>query len=255
MTKVGVLITGHRYVDCIGEAFVSISMQASKPDTTIVVLDRPRPRHLEAYRCLTESYGHETIIAQPALVSSGISFSRNVGFDHLIEQGMDFVIPLDEDDIMDPDCIKRTRQAIDLCPDLSVHYWDWVEFGEKVSYTRCPEWSEKELFAHPFIISSAAISVKMWLDVKGVNGQGYDCTLTEQGLRWEDYLFYLEGAVLGHKMGRIGVGALTKVRRHGQTGTDIANRTIDQWRAYASKKFEDLYDRADTFRETPISAS
>jgi len=256
MTKVGVFVTGHRYVDCIGEALVSIMLQTSKPDAVVVVLDRPLEEHRGAYRNLVASYKHELLIIDPGnMAGSGISFARNGGFHYLFRQGMDFVIPLDEDDIMDPACIKRTRQAIDLCPDLSVHYWDWVEFGDKVSYTRCPEWSEKELFAHPFIISSAAISVKMWLDVKGVNGQGYDCTLTEQGLRWEDYLFYLEGAVLGHKMGRIGVGALTKVRRHGQTGTDIANRTIDQWRTYATKKFEDLYDRADTFRETPISTS
>ena len=254
MTKVGVMINGHEYVDYIGDALASVSMQTSAPDATIVVLDRPYEECLEVYRRLVSSYRHEVIVLNPEH-GGGISFSRNAGFYYLAQQGMDFVIPLDEDDIMNPSCIARTRQAIGLDPEISVHYWDWAEFGNRVSYNRCPEWTEKELYSHPFIISSSAISVKMWQDIHDANGSGYDSLLTELGLRWEDYLFYLEGALLGHKMARIGVGALTKVRRHGRTGTDIANETVPEWRVYAEEKLETFYDRTDIFREAPVPES
>ena len=82
---------------------------------------------------------------------------------------------------------------------------------------------------------------KVWEAVRKANGTGFDEELVKQGMRWEDYLFWLEAAALGFKFAPVGTGGLVRVRRHGGSGSEIANSTIPQWRAYVGEKMQRLY--------------
>jgi hypothetical protein len=121
-----------------------------------------------------------------------------------------------------------------------VHYCDWNEFGHTLAHHRVDEYTWERLVAAPYIISTSMIHVDVWKAVRDANGTGFDEELSHVGLRWEDYLFYLEAGALGYKFTRVGKG-LVRVRRHGPSGTDIANATIPQWRAYAKDKLKRLY--------------
>ena len=250
MGKVGVILNCHEYVQFFESAIDSIVVQKVKPDLCVMVIDNPTEAVLRAYK--SYSFPGEQIVLQNG-DTHGICLARNVGFHYLIEAGMDFIIPLDEDDLLDKDCVWRTHQALKICPRTSIHYWDWVWFGTRQGYSRAPEWKAEELFAHPFMSSCSAISAKVWQDVRGVNGTGYDVGLTRRGLRWEDYLFYLEAAALGHRAERIGSSAMMRVRRHESSGTSIADATQPEWYAYAKEKLSRLYASCTyDLREIPL---
>ena len=253
MSKVGVLLNCHEYVEYTRAALDSAMDQQYPPDAIYAVVDAPSKENWKKYESILQGIEHYTT---PENV--GISGARNIGFQELIDRGMDFIIPLDEDDILHKQAVRRAKQAIEIQPDVSVHYWDWVMFDEednKYKYIRVPEWKEETMFERPFIISCSAISGQMWRDVKRSNGTGYDVELMRQGLRWEDYLFYLEGTLLGCKMARIGICSFTRVRRHGVSGTTVADATRPQWYEYARRKLETLYGcDPNRIREIPLSS-
>ena len=146
---------------------------------------------------------------------------------------------------MHPDYVSRLRQAEKAYPDGDIFYPDWATFGAEPGFMKADEYEYSELVRRPYIISAAAIRTRTWELVKASNGRGYDEDLHDLGLRWEDYLFYLEAGFLGAEMARIGIGgALVRVRRHQDksSGGDTANATIPEWVEYVTDKFQGLYD-------------
>jgi hypothetical protein len=208
--------------------------QRLPPRTIIAVLDHVP---LEMYEAPMKQFLQVDWIQSDN--GPGVSGARNAGFTRAIEAGVEMVIPCDEDDWLDSAYAKRVNRARELDPTVQIWYPDFIRVGEGFNYVRTPDYTPEELFKRPFIISTAAINVGAWEAVRHANGTGYDERLNELGLRWEDYLFYLECACLGIRIGRIGL-ALVKVWEGG-TGSVIANRTIPQWRVYIRQKLTSLY--------------
>lgn len=231
-SDVAVVIPCHSYPQFLSDALESVECQSIEPWKTFCVLDHPGLTELIEY----QDYELDWIYPE----GMGVSAARNAGFQAAINAGYDWVIPLDEDDILHPDYVKEMLRSVVACPDRLVHYPDWNEFGSVAAHHRVDEYSWDRLAAAPYIISTAMIHTSVWEAVKEKNGTGYDKELSRRGLRWEDYLFYLEAGALGYTMARVGKG-LVRVRRHGPSGTDIANETIPEWREYAKAKLNDLY--------------
>jgi glycosyltransferase involved in cell wall biosynthesis len=169
-----------------------------------------------------------------------VSAARNKGFSYVPDElpfTPDFVVPLDEDDVLHPEYLERMKRAAEQMPGWGVFYPDWAKMGG--GYVSTPEYSFGELKEHPFIVSCSFISIDVWRQVAKFNGTGYDETLVRQGLRWEDYLFYLTAGALGVRMARVAPGALVKVRPGGEGG-EIANSTLTAWYDYANHALEPL---------------
>lgn len=229
--NIAVVIPCHSYPEYLPDAVRSVYAQTVDVGDPVVLLDHPK-----------EPAKYKDI--NPELVTSchkcGVSAARNLGFVFAEVKERGWVIPLDEDDKLLPNAIEKFLLAAELCPDVGIWYSDWFEFGDlgliPTRPDHCPpEYSFENLLKGPYIPATAMIRVDVWEQVREKNGQGYDESLHGLGLRWEDYLFYLEAGLLGVKMARVGA-TLFAVRKHGVSGSTLANATIPQWREYASRK-------------------
>lgn len=239
---IATVIPCHSYPDLYPEALESLAEQKIQPDVVIPVYDVP----CAAYYCsVTEEFRQKTDLQFSEIQTKGdegVSLARNCGFLRAVQLGCDWVVPYDEDDLLRCNFLSSLQEAIEWCPEVDVFYTDWSEFGDQLGFHRTPEFSFNELAQHPFIPVTSGIRVSVWQDVRARNGTGFDENLMRNGLRWEDYLFFLEAGLLGTRMARFGAGALLKVRRHGKSGTDVANATIPEWRKYAGGKLKEHYD-------------
>ena len=237
--RLGVAVICHSYPQHAAEALWSVQEQTKTPWDGVIVLDCPEQDKMESYSKIVAGFaGWNTIVH---VKNRGVSAARNTAIEGLKKCGCNWYICLDEDDVLNRRCIERVYQAHQAASQIGGWYWDFVIFGHERNYFRAPEYDLQRLVASPFIMSAAAVRIAVWEQVKEHNGTGYDVELTEQGLRWEDYLFYLEAALLGTQFGRIGAGALLRARRHEESGTSVANQTQDQWKEYAARKLEALY--------------
>jgi len=229
--RIAVVIPMH-YFEYHLEAIQSVLQQTRQPDRLIGVYNghdvKELDRQHEGIREFFEQTPYKDCNFHAVMsVEGNVSAARNVGF-HIASETCEWVLPLDEDDALHPQCLERLEYAAQRMPGHGVFYPDWVKFGG--GYTSTPEYSFKELKEHPFIISCALISVETWR-IAG----GYDEELVKKGMRWEDYLFYLAAGAQGVKMARVAPGALVKVRQGG-VGTQIANESTEAWYDYANLK-------------------
>jgi hypothetical protein len=134
--------------------------------------------------------------------------------------------------------ISRMKRALKVLPECGILYPDWIKFDGWTGHVRTPEYSLNILTKRPFIISTSFISVSAWEAIRSHNGMGYDEELVRQGLRLEDYLFYLLAGSLGIEMARVGLG-LVRVRGGGE-GSLTANATVQEWRSYAEEQLKPL---------------
>ena len=231
--RLGVGVICHSYPQHTAEALWSVQEQTKPPWDGVIVLDRPDDEKMESYSKIVAGFSSWNVIVHAQ--NRGVSAARNTAIEGLKRSGCNWYICLDEDDVLNPRCIERVYQAHQAASWMDVWYWDFVIFGSERSYFRTPEFDLDRMVASPFIMSAAAVRIDVWEKVK------YDVELTDQGLRWEDYLFYLEAAMVGAKLGRIGTGALLRARRHEESGTSVANQTQTQWKEYAARKLCELY--------------
>lgn len=238
-SSIAVVVPCHAWREYLPDALASIKAQTSTVEAIYPVIDNDGT--WEGYAEEALSPYEDTIIE--CHENYGVSTARNWGIEAALLDGHDWAICLDEDDIMHPDYTRRLRQAEEAYPDGDIFYPDWATFVEP-GFMKSDEYVYDELVRRPYIISAAAIRTRTWELVKASNGTGYDIGLHDLGLRWEDYLFYLEAGFLGAKMARIGIGgALMRIRRHQgkSSGSDVANATIPEWVEYVTAKFKNLY--------------
>lgn len=240
MPRVACVMPCHSYPKYTRAAIASVRQQQVQFDWLIPVVDGPPPEIEAQYRQMFEQEQMDAVFLEE---NRGVAHARNLAIDTARDLGADWFVNLDEDDVLNPRFLERSLQAAESAPWVGVWYTDWSLFQGEQGYRRTPPYDPGRLRDGPFILSTALISIEVWNRVKDKNGAGYDEGLEQQGLRWEDYLFYLEASMLKPPvpMARIQYSALVHVRRHGESGTSRANRTINEWRAYAGEKLERLY--------------
>lgn len=240
--KAAVVMPCHAYPQHREEAIRSICQQVAQPDLVVCVFNGisypeyliQQERALDVFRM----HGTKFPVRMEYIDEGNVSAARNHGFEMAIGYDCDWVIPLDEDDLLHREYIWRMERAQKALRWCGVLYPDWVRFGGWRGYVRVTEYAYAYLLDGPFIISTSCIATWTWDRVRRCNGMGYDENLCRHGLRWEDYLFYLQAGGLGVEMARVGLG-LVRVRGRGQ-GSQIANATQQTWWQYAQHQLSRL---------------
>ena len=233
-----IVIPAHSWPQYIGQALNSIERQVVCPGHTIVVLDAPE--QMLPYRRYDVFDWVEWIRLDK---NCGPSVARNIGIEAARRAGYKWVVFLDEDDILHPRYLQRMLQSRQLCPDISIHYCDWVWFDAWAGYTRTPEYSYERLLAGPFMMSTSLIRIAAWEDVHDINGTGFDPDVRG----WEDWLFFLEAGALGHRGARIGMALVRYRRHHGKTSSGEAHGHLQQTVTYIRDKMARLHHKELTY--------
>lgn len=246
MDRVACITPCHSHPTHFLEACNSVMGQSHRFHTHVVVVDGPEVA--ETYKPLIAELEAEGWTGTALFLEehAGVAAARNVAIRYLITElgyeDHDWYVNLDEDDRFYPHYLHELLDAVETFDEVSVWYSDWHWFGERHGYMLTYDWHPGQLFRAPYILATALTSIAVWQMVSSQNGTGYDPVLEEKGLRWEDYLYWLEAECCGFRMGRGGRGALIAVRVHEGRGTDVANATIPEWKAYAQEKLVRLYD-------------
>ena len=235
--KIAVVIPACEYPALLPQALDSVLQQSRQADDIIVVVDG---KSIEEYIDVLRPFEK---MCSPVIFAKnvGVSAARNAGISKAIKEGNDAVYLLDEDDTLTSYAIERMERAAEWMPECEIFYSDRCTTGTHVSYEQTPEFDMQLLYKKPYIISSVLMRAQAWEAVKAMNGQGFDEVLHEKGLRWEDYLFFLEAYHCGVKFCHVGGMAMTLVRLHNNLGSNIANATIEEWKLYANEKMRTLY--------------
>jgi glycosyltransferase involved in cell wall biosynthesis len=234
------VVTCHQWIELAPAALQSVADQTRAFDGVLMVVDPGE--HDQEYANLLQTH---PVQFYKLPEHQGVAAARNAGFAWAVERGFEWVSFLDEDDLYWPTYLEEMHKAVSLCPRVKLFYPDWAEFADPGYLRRfhvTPEHNRDLLLKTPYIVSASTIHTDVWLKVKEINGTGYDPGLEAQGLRWEDYLFYIEAALCGFQFSRVGLGLL-RVRTHPGQGGEIANRTIPQWTEYVQQKVKSLYGK------------
>lgn len=239
--KIAVVIPACEYPQLLPNALLSVEKQTRKADNIFVTIDG---KSMQEYFSVLMPYGDHVhpIVFQE---NRGVSAARNRGIELAALQKHDAVYLLDEDDKMSPYAIQRMEVAAKLLPEYGIFYPDRATFGSHISYDQAPEFNPQTLQNGNYIISSVLMRISAWQAVRDRNGQGFDESLHKLGLRWEDYLFFIEAFLCGVKFCHVGGMAMTQVRVGQNLGTNIANATVDRWREYVDEKLKTIYGKKE----------
>jgi len=249
MDSIAITIPCYSWPQYLPEALNSVYAQTILPSEVITVCDGPT--NTQEYEMVLAKYRDADRIWLAS--NQGPSVARNAGAQVASEAGLEWLVFLDEDDLLHPKFLEKMLLSASLCPDRDIHYCDWVKFGKWFGYTRTPEYAYDRLLAGPFMMSTSLIRTEVWRDVKRHNGHGFDPALRG----WEDWCFFCEASALGHYGARVGLG-LVRYRKHVRSISDQAHDSLGRTVEYIREKLHRLYavdliyevpdDRSDTAR-------
>ncbi len=166
-------------------------------------------------------------ITQP---NRGLAAARNAGF---CAASYSLVVPLDADDLLEPDYVVTCLEALKASPDAAFAYTDYRVFGLSRYIERLPDYNLYHLINRNILTYAAVIRKSDWEQV----GR-YDETLTRG---YEDWEFWLR---LGLR-GRFGVHCREvkfAYRKHGPSLFDTARAHHDEIVSYIRSKHPELCD-------------
>lgn len=165
-------------------------------------------------------------IEQP---NRGLPAARNAGFN---AASSEFVIPLDADDLLDPDYARVCVAAAAQHPDAAFVYTDYVVFGTQTYVEHAPEYNLYRLLDRNTLTYAALIRRSDW-----AAAGGYDESMTNG---YEDWEFWLRLGSCG-RFGRRAAGALFRYRKHGPSLFDVARSHHEAITEYIRSKNGGLY--------------
>ena len=185
------------------ETIASVESQTYQSWECIVVDDgSDRPESLAILASIEERRDPRIrVIRQP---NGGAAAARNTGF--RVAEGR-YVVPVDQDDLLEPEMMAVCREEIENNPDRSFVYFDYRVFGDESFLQQPGEYNLYRLLNENFIPSCFFVPRRAW-EATG----GYD-----EWHRWsyEDWSFFLnlgKHGYFGHYVPR----PLYRYRRHGR---------------------------------------
>lgn len=188
LSRVSVIIPLYNYGHYIVETLESLAAQSLQDFDVIVVNDASTDNSEEVARKWLEQ--HEGRFATASLLrnrqNSGLSMSRNAGIDY---SDSEFVMLLDADNILLPDCLAQCLALIESSPCAFVY--PKIEFfgcPGKTGHTSMTPWDPLRLQHGNYIDAMAMVRKSCWAAVGGYDVQ-------EGG--WEDFDFWCKMAEHG----------------------------------------------------------
>ncbi len=194
---------------------IIIVNDGSTDSKTLVVLNKLKKKYPEI-KIIHQKNGH-------------LSNARNTG---IKESRGDFFLPLDSDDFIEPEMLKKCYEEIKKDPKIGFVY-TYVRFFGDINFV----WKNQEynfydllFFNHPTVC--ALVRKSAWEDVGG-----YDENMKDG---YEDWDFWIS---LGEKgwFGKLLKEPLFRYRKHGKSMIDDARAKHDKIYEYIKKKHAPLY--------------
>ena len=209
---VSVIIPCHNPEPFLLEAIASARTQTCQPVETILVNDgSDTPESAAVLEVASQRV--DRYIVQP---QRGLPSARNVGI--RAASGCLFV-PLDCDDILEPEFIAQCLRALENHPEAAFAYSDYRVFGNLNYIERLEEYNLYRLLERNTLIYAALIRKEAWELAGGYNeSMRFGC---------EDWDFWLRLAAhrrFGHHVGR----TLFGYRKHGRSLFDVAREHRDE---------------------------
>lgn len=150
-----------------------------------------------------------------------------------------YVLPLDADDFLDPQCLERLVETGRECPDAVIYGQWWEDFGnEGTRLYDPPEYSQRSLLSKGCIHAVSALYPRAsWVEVGGMDG-----TLSH----WEDWDFQIRLAVRGICSVKIDYPTFTYRKLSGQRREENY-AAIEQGKNAILARWGDLWEGRQNF--------
>ena len=209
---VSVVIPCYNPTSFLAETVAAVQAQTHRQIEIILVNDgSDRPESLDVIRRAAPAA--RRVVEQPNL---RLAAARNTGFREA--QG-EFVLPLDADDRITPECLSEMVAVLEAYPEAAFVYPDYRVFGDKTYVERTPEYNLYNLLWQNSLIYASLIRRSDW-----ESAGGYD---ERMRLGYEDWEFWLrlgERGRYGHHLGKV----LYEYRKHGRSLLTVAREHHEQ---------------------------
>ena len=169
---VSVIMPIHNYGNMFQKSLESVFNSTYKNIELVIVNDGSENQYVIDKLESLSTHPNIKIINQK---NGGPSKARNNGIKN---SNGDYILPLDSDDMIDPNYIQTCVNVIRKNKNISPVYCDTNHIGQMSGIENRPEWSKERLIKGPFIVNCSMFSRESF-DKCG----GYD----EQMMGWEDY--------------------------------------------------------------------
>jgi len=213
--KVSVVIPCYNHARYLPDAVGSVTGQTYRDFEIIIVDDGSTDGTRGVAEGLMEKNPGQaiTLIGQD---NEGLSSARNTGIS--AARG-EFILPLDADDMIEPDFIEETVRVLEENPDVSVAYTDWRIFGEATDEQKAQrigqEYDFSALLGRNYIHACNLFRKKAWAEVGGYK--------REMSRGYEDWEFWITLGEAGHA-GKFIDRRLFLYRKHGPSMIDNSVR-------------------------------
>ncbi len=151
---VSIVIPCYNPTHFLDETLAAVRAQTWRPLEVILVNDGTD--RAESLEILSRAAGVDCRIDQPNL---GLAAARNAGFR---AASGEYVLPLDADDRITPDCVAEQAAALAAHPDAAFAYPDYRVFGD-ACYVECtPEYNLYHLLERNTLIYASLIRRADW---------------------------------------------------------------------------------------------
>jgi len=225
--SVTIVIPCHNHGSFVGEA-VDSALSQSVPASEIIVIDDASD---EGCRQACASLASDRVRVLRNETNLGLSASRNRA---IREARSEAILPLDADDRLDPDFLRRTVPLLESSEQIGWVYTDCILFGARNGFLDFPDYDPILLLAHDLCLSPSLFRKKEWERVGG-----YDESFR---IGQEDWDFWLSLAEKGLRGARV-PQRLYHYRQHSVSMRSRSHRDIDVSAEKIWNKHKDFYEK------------
>ena len=186
LTLISVIIPCYNQARFLQEAVESVIAQSYTNNEIIIVNDGSTDdTSLIANKLIAEYSYHSIRLLEKT--NGGLASARN----HGIRAKGAFILPLDADDKIHPDMLRKCHDLLKDNPELSIAYTDYQHFGDAHHVVTTPEYDFQFLYTQQCLHTATALYRKSaWIDTGGYN----------QNMIWgtEDWDFWINCGKHGH---------------------------------------------------------
>ena len=184
---VSVVIPCYNQGKFIEDAIDSVLNQSYANYEIIIINDGSNDDSLSFINKATQKYNTDKIKAF-SKDNEGVAVARNVGI--ALSSGK-YILPLDSDDRIHPDFLRKTTALLQNDPSISIAYTDYLHFGDVELLVATEDYNFKKLYQQKCLFTATALYRKQaWIDAGGY----------KRNMIWgaEDWDFWISCGRFGH---------------------------------------------------------